>query len=84
MIIIDHEILSRQFGAAIDMLGNAIRDCPDEPWEERPWKDRPGQWVAAGFSKFWYLSYHACAVLAGSLPNRGGRGIYAARAIRLG
>ena len=23
------------------------------------WEDQPGQWVAAGFSTFWYLGYHA-------------------------
>ena len=57
--IIDNEMLWRQFGAAIDMLGDALRDCPDELWEKRLWEDRPDQWVAAGFSAFWYLGYHA-------------------------
>jgi hypothetical protein len=28
MHIIDNDTLFRQFGAAIDMLGNALRDCP--------------------------------------------------------
>ena len=59
MAIIDGEMLWRQFGAAIDMLGNTLRDCPDELWEKRLWDDQPGQWVAAGFSAFWYISYHA-------------------------
>jgi hypothetical protein len=58
MAIIDNEMLWRQFGAAIDMLRDALRDCPDELWEERLWADRPDQWVAAGFSAFWYLGYH--------------------------
>jgi hypothetical protein len=58
MIIIDNEMLWRQFGAAIDMLGEALRDCPDELWEKRLWPDQPDQWVAAGFSTFWYLGYH--------------------------
>ncbi len=58
MIIIDNEMLWRQFGAAIDMLGDALRDCPDELWEKRLWEDQPDQWVAAGFSAFWYLGYH--------------------------
>lgn len=59
MAIIDNDMLWRQFGAAIDMLGDALRDCPDELWEERLWSDQPDQWVAASFSAFWYLGYHA-------------------------
>ena len=56
--IIDNEMLWRQFGAAIDMLGEALRDCPDELWEAMLWQDEPDQWVASGFSTFWYLGYH--------------------------
>jgi hypothetical protein len=56
--ILDREMLWRQFGAAIDMFGDALRDCPDDLWEERLWEDQPDQWVAAGFSSFWYLCYH--------------------------
>jgi hypothetical protein len=41
------------------MLGNALRDCPDELWEKKLWEDQSDQWVAAGFSAFWYLGYHA-------------------------
>lgn len=37
----------KQFGAAIDMLGNAMRACPDELWADR--SQRP---------EFWYLVYH--------------------------
>ena len=40
------------------MLRGALRDCPDELWEKRLWTDQPDQWVAAGFSAFWYLGYH--------------------------
>ena len=58
MTIIDNEMLWRQFGAAIDMLSDTLRDCPDELWEKRLWEDQPDQWVAAGFSAFWYLGYH--------------------------
>jgi hypothetical protein len=58
MSIIDHEMLWRQFAAAIDMFGSALRDCPDELWEKKLWPDQPDQWVAAGFSTFWYLGYH--------------------------
>jgi hypothetical protein len=56
--MIDNEMLWRQFGAAIDDFGNALRDCPDELWERRLWEDLQDQWVAAGFSAFWYLCYH--------------------------
>ncbi len=40
-------IVWRQFGAAIDMLENALIACPDRVWGDRP-----------GFSEFWYLAYH--------------------------
>ena len=56
--MIDNEMLWHQFGAAIDMLGDALRDCPDELWQKSLWADQPDQWVAAGFSAFWYLGYH--------------------------
>lgn len=58
MMIIDKDMLWRQFAVAIDSFGNALRDCPDELWEKQLWADEPDQWVAAGFSSFWYLCYH--------------------------
>ncbi len=58
MSIIDNQMLWRQFGAAIEMLHDALADCPDELWEARLWADQPDQWVATGFSSFWYLGYH--------------------------
>ena len=58
MTIIDNNMLWRQFGASVDMLSECLRDCPDELWEKRLWDDQPDQWVASGFSSFWYLSYH--------------------------
>lgn len=58
MTIIDNDMLWRQFGAAIDSFGNALGDCPDELWEAQLWQDQPDQWVAQGFSAFWYLCYH--------------------------
>ena len=33
-----------QFGAAIDMLGNALENCPDELWDTD--------------TRFWYIGYH--------------------------
>lgn len=40
-------IVWQQFGAAIDMLENAMRDCPDDLWRDRSQKP-----------EFWYLVYH--------------------------
>jgi hypothetical protein len=37
----------RQFGAAIDMLHNAMLACPDEVWGDR--SRQP---------EFWYVAYH--------------------------
>lgn len=59
MTIIDNKMLWRQFAVVIDSLGDALRDCPDDLWEVQLWQDQPGQWVAQGFSAFWYLGYHA-------------------------
>src|SRR5215217_386038 len=59
MTIIDNKMLWRQFEPAIDMVAEALRDCPDELWEQRLWEDETDQWVASGFSTFWYLGYHA-------------------------
>lgn len=58
MYLIDKHMLWRQFGAAIDAFGDALRACPDALWEARLWDDEPDQWVAVGFSSFWYLGYH--------------------------
>jgi hypothetical protein len=42
-------ILWQQFGAAIDMLENAVRACPDKVWNgHAPQADK----------EFWYLAYH--------------------------
>ncbi len=41
------EIIWNQFGAAIDMLENALVACPREIWGER-----------LELSEFWYLIYH--------------------------
>ena len=46
----------RQFGAAIDMLGNAITACPDELWSDR--SRQP---------EFWYVDYHTLFFLDLSL-----------------
>jgi hypothetical protein len=41
------EILWRQFGAAIDMLENALAACPQELWGDR-----------SGQPEYWYTVYH--------------------------
>lgn len=44
-----------QFGAAIDMLDNALRACPDQLWHARLWDtgaERP-EWA-----QFWYIASH--------------------------
>ena len=48
-------VLWQQFGAAIDMLENAVRACPDELWGDRT--KRP-QWVSRDVVGFWYVVYH--------------------------
>ena len=42
-----NEMVWRQFGAAIDMLGNAIEACPASVWADR--SQNP---------QFWYVAYH--------------------------
>lgn len=41
------KIVWQQFGAAIDMLENAVHACPDDLWSDR--SKRP---------EYWYLTYH--------------------------
>src|SRR6058998_3306714 len=50
------ESVWQQFGAAIDMLDDAIRACPDALWRDHSWDlhaERPE------FSEFWYIAFHA-------------------------
>jgi len=47
--------LRQQFGAAIDMLDNVLRACPDDLWHVRLWDVQSQQ---PGFSEFWYIVYH--------------------------
>ena len=46
--------LWQQFGAAIDMLENALLACPSEHWNERLWSDQ----AQPDYPTFWYLTYH--------------------------
>jgi hypothetical protein len=47
--------LLKQFGAAIDMLENALNECPNELWEMTLWEDDA---MPAGSSAFWNIAYH--------------------------
>jgi hypothetical protein len=49
-------IIWHQFGAAIAMLENALRACPDELWRERLYTERPEE---SKYAEFWYVGFHA-------------------------
>ena len=55
MDLIWRKIIWQQFGAAIDMLENALLNCPDELWGGEMWKDNT---MPPEFSAFWYVAYH--------------------------
>ena len=50
-------ILWKQFGAAIDMLDNALVACPDALWRQPLWHD-PAP-IPPQLAEFWYVAYHA-------------------------
>lgn len=54
------EILWGQFGAAIDMLENTVRDCPEELWRDR--SRRPEYWYVVYHTLFWLDLYLSGAV----------------------
>jgi hypothetical protein len=54
--ILLNTILSKQFGAAIDMLESAIHACPEDLWRGRLWNV---QSLSPEFAAFWYIAYHA-------------------------
>jgi hypothetical protein len=64
------QVIWSQFGAAIDMLENAMLACPEESWTERILSDRSPQ---PELSQFWYVAYHTLfwldLYLAGSVEN---------------
>lgn len=51
-----NNILWRQFGAAIDMLDNALSTCPEALWQVRIHNEPLQQ---PQFAEFWYVAYHA-------------------------
>ena len=44
----------QQFGAAIDMLDNAITICPDRLWSAVLWEDTDDP----RYGQFWFIAYH--------------------------
>src|ERR1700722_5881844 len=51
--------IRQQFHAAIDMLANAIKACPDSVW------------YGQGHSAFWYLAFHVLFFLDLYLSSKG-------------
>jgi hypothetical protein len=51
--------LWRQFGAALDMLDNALVACPAALWTEPLWPTPPPSQFPPQFAQFWYVSFHA-------------------------
>jgi hypothetical protein len=49
----------QQFGAAIDMLENALVGCPGVLWNECLWRDPADHPLPPEFAQFWYIAYHA-------------------------
>jgi hypothetical protein len=50
------EALWLQFGAAIDMLENALVGCPESLWRQLVWADSS---VPSQGAEFWYVAHHA-------------------------
>jgi hypothetical protein len=44
----------QQFGAAIDMLADAVNLCPDHLWTAVLWEDPDD----AAYGQFWFVAYH--------------------------
>ena len=51
--------LWRQFGAAIDLLENALLACPAPLWTERLWRPPPPPEFPPQFAEFWSVTFHA-------------------------
>lgn len=49
-------VVWQQFGAAIDMLENAIRACPDDLWSD---PSKKPEWIERNVAGFWYVVFHA-------------------------
>jgi hypothetical protein len=54
MDINDRPIVWNQYGAALDMLEDAIRLCPDSLWTAVLWKDPED----VRYGQLWFIAYH--------------------------
>lgn len=67
------EATARQLGAAIDMLEDAIRACPEELWD-RPMAVgvdlRVGGGRTSAYHRYWYIAYHTLFFLDYYLSER--------------
>lgn len=52
-------LLWNQYGAAIDMLDEAIRMCPDNLWTTAVYEDEDD----LAYGQFWYVAYHTLSWL---------------------
>jgi hypothetical protein len=59
-------IIWQQFGAAIDMLDDALCACPDELWRGRLW-DNPSE--RPEYSQFWNYFYPTCVTFRNMRPS---------------
>jgi hypothetical protein len=63
-------IIWGQFGAAIDMLDEALRACPPDAWHDTVWDDPRDD---PRFNQFWFVAYHTVRWLdtyvSGSPPD---------------
>jgi hypothetical protein len=48
-------IVWNQYGAAMDMLADVIRACPEPAWTVALWPDTDD----ARYGQFWFIAYHA-------------------------
>ncbi|CAG0986483.1 MAG: DinB family protein [Anaerolinea sp.] len=48
-----------QFGAAVEMLENALVSCPATLWTARLWDVPPESEFPPEFAAFWYIGFHA-------------------------
>jgi uncharacterized damage-inducible protein DinB len=47
-------IIWHQLGAALDLLDDVVRACPDDLWRDVVWDDPDGQ----AYGEFWFIVYH--------------------------
>ena len=52
------DALWRQFGAAIDMLEDGVRACPDALWQERLWVVPADDPVSPDIAAVWNVTFH--------------------------